>query len=171
MSTGTIVSLEEYLATVYEPECDFVDGSLEERNVGEWDHARLQSNIGAYLFPHCKTRGMIGLSALRIRVARNRVRVPDLCVYLSDPKQRVPSTPPFLCIEILSPEDRMSRVEVRINDFLAMGVNTVWVLDPETRQAYTATAADGLREVKTGTLRTESPVIEMCLAEVFEDEN
>lgn len=65
----------------------------------------------------------------------------------------------------------MSRVEVRINDFLAMGVNTVWVLDPETRQAYTATAADGLREVKTGTLRTESPVIEMCLAEVFEDEN
>ena len=35
----------------------------------------------------------------------------------------------------------MTRVEVRINDFLAMGVNTVWVLDPETRQAYTATAA------------------------------
>ena len=166
-----MVSLEEYLATAYEPECDFVDGCLEERNVGEWDHARLQSKIGAYLFPRCKTRGMIVLSALRIRVASGRVRIPDLCVFLTDPKQRVPSTPPFLCIEILSPEDRMSRVEVRINDFLAMGVNTVWVLDPATRQAYTATAADGLREVKTGTLRTESPVIEMCLAEVFGDEN
>ena len=43
--------------------------------------------------------------------------------------------------------------------------------DAETRQAYTATAADGLREVKTGALRTESPVIEMSLAEVFGDEN
>ena len=64
----------------------------------------------------------------------------------------------------------MSRVEVRINDFLAMGVNTVWVLDPETRQAYTATAAEGLLEAKTGALRTESPVIEMSLAEIFESE-
>ncbi|MSV31371.1 MAG: hypothetical protein EXQ57_02525 [Bryobacterales bacterium] len=60
---------------------------------------------------------------------------------LSELRLRVASTPPFRCIEILSPEDRMTRVEVRINDFLAMGVNTVWVLDPETRQAYTATAA------------------------------
>ena len=171
MSTGTMVSLEEYLATAYEPDCDFVDGSLEERNVGEWDHALLQSNIGAYLFPRCKTQGMIVLSALRIRVAQGRVRVPDLCVFLADPKQSVPTTPPFLCIEILSPEDRMSRVQVRVNDFLAMGVNTVWILDPETRQAYTATAVDGLREVKTGVLRTESPVIEMLLAEVFGDEN
>ena len=166
-----MVSLEEYLATAYEPECDFVDGCLEERNVGEWDHARLQFRIGAYFLARYETQGMRVVTELRIRVASGRVRIPDLCVYLSDPKQRVPSTPPFLCIEILSPEDRMSRVEVRINDFLAMGVNTVWVLDPETRQAYTATAADGLREVKTGTLRTESPVIEMCLAEVFEDEN
>ena len=171
MSTGTMVSLEEYLATAYEPECDFVDGCLEERNVGEWDHGRLQFRIGTYFLARYETQGMRVVTELRIRVASGRVRIPDLCVYLSDPKQRVPSTPPFLCIEILSPEDRMSRVEVRINDFLAMGVNTVWVLDPETRQAYTATAADGLREVKTGTLRTESPVIEMCLAEVFEDEN
>ena len=102
---------------------------------------------------------------LRIRVAPGRVRIPDLCVFLTDPKQRVPSTPPFLCIEILSPEDRMSCVEVRVNDFLAMGVSTAWILDPETHQVYTATAADGLREVKTGERRTESPVIEMPLAE------
>ncbi len=129
--------------------------------MGEWDQARLQFRIGAYFLARYETQGMRVLTELRI---------PDLCVFLTDPKQRVPSTPPFLCIEILSSEDRMSRVEVRINDFLAMGVNTVGVLDPETRQAYTATAAEGLREVKTGTLRTASPVIEMSLAEVFESE-
>ncbi|MFN0106941.1 MAG: Uma2 family endonuclease [Bryobacteraceae bacterium] len=167
MSTGTMVSLEEYLATVYEPDCDFVDGCLEERNVGEWDHAQLQASIGASLLARYKTQGLKVLSGLRIRVAPRRVRIPDLCVFLTDPKQRVPSTPPFLCIEILSPEDRMSSVEVRLNDFLAMGVNAVWVIDPETRQAYTATTADGLREVKTGVLRTESPVVEMPLAEIF----
>ena len=41
------------------------------------------------------------------------------------------------------------------------------VLDPETRQVYTATAAEGLREVKTGVLRTESPAIEMPLTAFF----
>jgi Uma2 family endonuclease len=91
------------------------------------------------------------------------VRIPDLCVFLQDPEERVPTKPPFLCIEILSPEDRMSRVEVRINDYLAMGVPYVWVLDPETKQAFVATAADGLREVKSGVLRTDGPVIEMPL--------
>ena len=143
MATGTIVSLEEYLATAYEPDCDFVDGDLEERNLGEWDHSRLQTKIAAYFFAQYEAQGMRVVTELRIRVTPGRVRIPDLCVFLSDPKQRVPSTPPFLCIEILSPEDRMSRVEVRINDYLKMGVGMVWVLDPETRQVYTATAAEG----------------------------
>ena len=162
-----MVSLEEYLSTVYEPECEFVDGFLEERNTGEWAHSMLMTKAGAYCSEQGEAQGMIVLMVLRIRVSPTRIRVPDLCVYLADPKQQIPSTPPFLCIEILSPEDRMSRVEVRINDFLAMGVNTVWLIDPETRQAYTANAAEGLREVKTGVLRTESPVIEMPLADVF----
>ncbi len=167
MATGTIVSLEEYLATAYEPDCDFVDGDLEERNLGEWDHSRLQTKIAAYFFAQYEAQGMRVVTELRIRVTPGRVRIPDLCVFLSDPKQRVPSTPPFLCIEILSPEDRMSRVEVRINDYLKMGVGMVWVLDPETRQVYTATAAEGLREVKTGVLRTESPSVVMALSDIF----
>ena len=69
MSIGTMVSLEEYLATTCEPECDFVDGCLEERNVGEWDHARLQVNIAVYLLARYKSQGMRVLSELRLRVA------------------------------------------------------------------------------------------------------
>ena len=69
MSIGTMVSLEEYLATAYEPECDFVDGCLEERNVGEWDHARLQFRIGAYFLARYETQGMRVLTELRLRVA------------------------------------------------------------------------------------------------------
>ena len=34
----TQVSLEEYLRTHYEPDCDYVDGELEERNTGELEH-------------------------------------------------------------------------------------------------------------------------------------
>jgi len=164
-----MITIEEYLTSTYEPECDFVDGALEERNAGEWDHSLTLSNACACLFEQCEPRGMFVLPILRLRVSSNRIRVPDLCVFLSNPRQRIPTIPPFLCVEILSDEDRMTSVEVRINDFLAMGVNTVWIIDPETRQAFTATAAEGLREVKSGILRTESPLIEMPLVEVFED--
>ena len=45
MATATLVSLEEYLKTSYEPDCDYVDGVLEERNLGEWNHGDLQGEI------------------------------------------------------------------------------------------------------------------------------
>jgi Uma2 family endonuclease len=167
MSARTLISVENYLATAYEPDCDYVDGHIEERNVGELSHSKVQLKVGAYLLAHYGTGDAFAATECRIRVTPTRVRIPDVCFFLSDPGERVPSKPPFICIEVLSPEDRMSRVEVRINDYLAMGVPYVWVLDPETKQAFTATAATGLQEVKSGVLKTEQPVIEVPLSEVF----
>jgi len=34
-AAAATISLEEYLSTSYSPDCDFVDGQIEERNVGE----------------------------------------------------------------------------------------------------------------------------------------
>lgn len=167
MSARTLISVEDYLASSYEPDCDFVDGHIEERNLGEWDHSRLQGKIIAYLIARYEAAGIQSVPKLRIRVSPTRFRVPDISVFLSDPGERVPTKPPFICIEILSPEDRMSRVGVRISDYLAMGVPYVWVLDPQTKQAFASTPAEGLKEVKTGVLRTENPEIELPLAEAF----
>ena len=110
--------------------------------------------------------GMDVLPEVRVQVSAKRFRVPDICV-ARESDEPVLTTPPFLCIEILSPEDRMGRVEQRISDYLKIGVPYVWVLDPETRQAYAATPAEGLREIKSGALRTENPAIEVPLGEVF----
>ncbi len=163
MDTGAAISVQEYLSTVYEPDCDYVDGELQERNRGERTHARLQAKIAAYLLAHYESAGLEVFTELRIRVSTSRYRIPDVCVTLGDPGEEVLTQPPMLCVEILSPEDRMSRIETRINDYLAMGVPYVWVIDPYTRQAFTATAEEGLREVKTGILRTDNPVIELPL--------
>ena len=167
MAAPTLISAAEYLGSVYEPDCDYVDGVLEDRNMGEWDHAELQLRLGAYLLANYGPGGVRVATELRIRVTPTRYRVPDISVFLKDPGERVPSQPPFLCIEILSPEDRMSRIEERINDYLTMGVPYVWVLDPQTRQAYIATPADGLQEVKTGTLHTKEPRLQASLSELF----
>jgi Uma2 family endonuclease len=164
MATGTAISLEQYLVSTFEPDCDYVDGEIEERNVGERTHARLQARITAYLLARYEAQGVEVFTEIRIRVSPSRFRIPDICATVGDPREEVLTRPPFLCVEILSPEDRMSRLEMRIQDYLQMGVPNVWVLDPLTHQAYIATPADGLREIKTGVLRTESPTLEMPLA-------
>ncbi len=43
MATATFLSLGEYLQTTYRPDREYIDGELKERNVGKWDHARVQS--------------------------------------------------------------------------------------------------------------------------------
>jgi Uma2 family endonuclease len=167
MPTGTLISVEEYLATSYEPDCDYVDGRIEERNLGEWDHSRLQLAIGAYFFARRKQWGISAATEMRIQVKPSRFRIPDVCVVLGEPGEQILTRPPFLCVEILSPEDRMKRVQERIDDYLAMGVRYVWVLDAADRHVYVATSETGLQEFKGGVLRTENPTLELPLAEIF----
>jgi Uma2 family endonuclease len=168
MPTETLISVEEYLATSYRPDCDYVDGRIEERNAGEWDHGRLQLKIGAYFLARRREWNTYASTEQRVQVREGRFRVPDVCVTLGDPQERILTRAPFICIEVLSPEDRMIRVEKRIDDYLGMGVAYLWVVDPQTRKAFSATAATGLCEVKSGVLKTENPELEVPLAELFE---
>jgi Uma2 family endonuclease len=164
----TLISVEQYLATSYRPDCDYVDGRIEERNLGEFDHSSVQTAIAVYFGSRRKELGITVVVEQRVQVSPSRFRIPDVCVVLGKTTEQIFRTPPFLCIEVLSPEDRMKRVEERVQDYLRMGVRYVWLLDPSLRIAYEATEATGLREVKDSALRTENPVLELPLAEIFE---
>jgi Uma2 family endonuclease len=165
--SGTLISVDEYLSTSYRPDCDYVDGHLEERNLGEFDHSRLQTAIAAYFFARQKQWGITVVVEQRVQVKPTRFRIPDVCIVLGEPDGQIFRRPPFLCIEILSPDDRMSKTRERIDDYLAMGVPYVWVLDPAAKRAYAATAQAGLCEVKESVLSTENPSFELPLDAVF----
>ena len=166
MATNTLISVREYLTTSYEPDCDYVDGVIVERNVGEQDHSYLQMAIAAYLYNRRKEWGIHVYPEQRLQVKPTRFRIPDVCVVLgARPKEQVFTAPPFICIEILSPEDRWARVQERIHDFLAFGVPNIWILDPQSRKAYACTSA-GTHEVQE--LRTENPRILVPLDAIFE---
>ena len=49
MATSTSVAVEAYLRTSYDPDMEYVDGTLVERNVGERRHSRLQGFLVALL--------------------------------------------------------------------------------------------------------------------------
>jgi Uma2 family endonuclease len=166
VSTGTVVTLSEYLATSYRPDCEYLDGELLERNVGEWDHSRLQMLMSSYLGNREKQWGILVVLAQRVQVKATRFRVPDISVLAGFPPDGgIIVEPPFLCIEILSPSDRMKEMQERIDDHLAFGVRYIWLLHPRTRRAFVYTL-DAVQEVKDGTLRTQDLEICVPLAEL-----
>ena len=167
MATRTLIPVEEYLATVYRPDCDYVDGEVLERNLGEREHSFIQAALVSYFFTRRKAWAIEVYPEQRVQVRPNRFRIPDICVVLGGTEEKIFTTPPFLCVEILSPEDRMSRVQDRIDDYFMMGVPNVWVIDPARRCAYHATAAGDLHRV-ADVLRTGDPALEVPLTEIFE---
>lgn len=160
------MTLTEYLATSYRPDCEYLDGELLERNVGEWDHSRLQSLVSSYLCNREKQWGILVVLAQRVQVKATRFRVPDISVLAGPrPAGGIVVEPPFLCIEILSPSDRMKEMQERIDDYLNFGVRYVWLLHPSTRRAFVYTP-EAVQEVKDGILRTDEPDICVPLAEL-----
>jgi Uma2 family endonuclease len=166
MAAGTLISVEEYLSTAYDPDCDYVDGELLERNMGEADHAGLQGIIFALLYNQRREHGIHVFPELRVQVAATRYRIPDITVTTRKVNGRILREPPLLCIEILSPEDRFSRMEVKIDDYLAFGVEHIWVIDPLKKKAWAYTR-EGKRE-STEMLITSDPRLTLSLRDVFE---
>jgi Uma2 family endonuclease len=166
MAVAELVSVEEYLSTDYSPDCDFVDGVLEDRNVGEKDHSKVQAALIGYFYARRKELGIQVFPEQRVQVTPRRYRVVDLCITIGEPDEQIFTTPPFLCIEVLSPDDRMSRALGVIADYLAMGVPFVWLINPRKRTAIVYTASESLA-VTDGVLRTQNPNLELPLAELF----
>jgi Uma2 family endonuclease len=161
----TAVTIQEYVSTVYEADCEYVDDRVLERNWGESDHASLQGAVAAAFYVRRKEWSVIPLIALRIQVSPARIRVPDVCVYLHKPDGQIPRVPPFICIEVLSPEDRFLRMMDKIADYLNFGVPYVWILDPQTRKAWRCTPG---AMVEVPELRTEDPTMVVPLEALFE---
>lgn len=166
MAVAELVSLEEYLRTSYRPDCDYVDGELRERNVGELSHGRLQLRIGTWMYSREARWRIKVVTEVRLQIRSRRFRIPDLMVLSSDaPCEEVVHTPPLLCIEILSKDDRMTEIMERVEDYFQMGVPTCWIIDPVRRHGWVATPEHLSRATVEVLCAGE---IEMPLAEVFE---
>jgi len=133
MASATQIPVSEYLKDNYRPDREYVDGEIRERNVGNWEHARVQMPLAGWYGRHEDAWGLIGGVGQLVQVSPTRVRVPDLVVLRPGPQPEILTAPPLLVIEILSPDDSYSDTEERAQDYRAMGVETVWIVDPKTR--------------------------------------
>ena len=166
MATATLVSVEEYLRTSYpDGDREYVDGEIVERNVGEIDHASLQTRIVFYLLSHYPQ--FWAAVAVRVQVKSSRFRVPDVTLVAGPrPAGKIVTAPPHLVVEVLSPDDRAGAVQEKIDDYLAFGIPYVWVVNPRTGRGYVHTT-EAAREAKDGILRTADPATELPLYELL----
>lgn len=163
-----LLTLDDYLNTSYRPDCEFVDGLLEERNMGEWKHSLLQMELGYWFRLHRSEWNVRVLGELRTLVSASRVRVPDVCVAYDDEALKVPvrRQPALIALEILSPEDRLSRVIPRLEDFRLMGVPNIWLIDPEKREGHSYSSG-GLQLISGPCVYVPNSPIYLDLADLF----
>jgi Uma2 family endonuclease len=163
----TLISVAEYLASSYRPDREYIDGNLEERNLGEYDHANLQTAVAVWFRNRRREWNIRVVVEQRMQVRPTRFRVPDVTVVDgTQPVEQVLTQPPLIVIEVLSPEDTWARMEERLGDYLSFGIANVWVLEPGTRRAWTVTREG--REL-TSILKVAGSPIAVALEELFQE--
>ena len=161
------ISVNEYLHISYQPDCDYVDGIVAERNLGELDHADVQESLLAWFRTHSKAWGYRAIPEIRVQISPTRFRIADVClISTATPREQIIQTPPLAVIEILSPEDRISRYRERLEDYRRMGVKHVWVVDPARRKGFDCSTGDWI-EANDFAI-AETPV-ELHLDAIFAD--
>ncbi len=170
MSVATLVPVEEYLNTNYDPDCEYVDGVIVERNLGEKTHSRIQRNVIGWFWDRRKELPLQAYPEQRVQVSARRFRIPDVTVVKTSQFQdEIFRNPPHLCIEILSKDDTMDYMQEKIDDYLRFGVPYIWIINPRLRKGYIVTSA-GIVEAEGGALTTSDPEIRIQVAELLNDD-
>jgi Uma2 family endonuclease len=137
-STATLISVDEYLNTSYEPDREFVDGVLVRRNVGTQFHGMLQAIVGAFFGQYRKSHRISVFIATRLHVdTRGNHRVPDVLV-LEIPyrKGKVVTDVPAIVVEIQSPNDTFDDIVDKCFEYEKLGVGNILMMDPDHKRAW-----------------------------------
>jgi Uma2 family endonuclease len=156
------LGLDEYLSASFRPDCDFVNGEVQERNLGELDHSLVQMAVLDWFLQHEPEWNLLPLPEIRLQISETRYRVADIAVLdARAPRKQVLTTPPRIVIEILSPEDRVTRYLERLDDYRLMGVPPLWVINPITRKGYDCSSGNW---IETGTFHLPGTTVSLPVA-------
>ncbi len=123
---------------------ELVRGELVEMPGPSGRHGRIITKLSRYLdvYLDSKSIGQVfSGSAFVLDSANNTARIPDVAFVKAEKlvginyDEALPF-PPDLAIEVLSPSDIWSEVVEKVRQYLAVGVELVWVVDPFDKNIY-----------------------------------
>ncbi|ETX02438.1 MAG: hypothetical protein ETSY1_03580 [Candidatus Entotheonella factor] len=128
--------------------CELIDGVLVEKSVGYYESyiaATLIRLLGNFVVEH--DLGIIAGADGMMRLAPGLVRIPDVSFVAWEkltgrrlPRQPVPDLIPNLVVEILSESNTPREMARKLDEYFALGVQLVWLVDPETETITVYTA-------------------------------
>jgi Uma2 family endonuclease len=167
MATATRIALGEYLKSHFEPDAEFVHGEIEERSVGEYEHNLVQWAILDWFRRHDKQWHTRSIQEQRTLLGPEKVRILDVSVWPREvPVQPVFSTPQLIAIEVLSPEDRHSKVQEKIDDYRRFSIPHIWIVDPVERAGWNCSDGNWTR---TSNFAINGSPIHLDLGQLFRD--
>jgi Uma2 family endonuclease len=167
MATAARIPIEQYLKTSYEPDAELVNGEIEERFVGEYDHSLVQGAILMWIHARDKQWNTRTVQGQRTRLTSDNVRIPDVSVFPRDlPVEPVFSHPQLIVVEVLSAEDRQLRVQQKIEDYRRFEVPHIWIVDPARRIGWDCSDGNWIRKSH---FEVGGSAIYLDLEELFHD--
>ena len=152
MASRLQAAAAEYLSTPFDnPDREYVRGEIVERAMPDRLHALVQRWLIHYFCGFIESHKLFPYPEMSVRLAADLYRIPDVAVFAgSDPAELVPSQPPLLVIEIVSPDDRYVHLHQKLAEYHAWGVPHIWLIDPhnrvfETFESGAVTRVDALR--------------------------
>jgi Uma2 family endonuclease len=162
MSTiATLVSVEEYLRRTEKPYCEYIDGILYPKPMPTLRHGMIEHSLVTLL----RGAGLEAAAEVTVRLSETKFLVPDVIAApaLQGP---YPTEPVLLCVEILSPEDRLGAMLAKCEQYHVWGVPFCWVIDPEKQTGWEYhQGGEPLRVAPEGVLRAGKIAIQ--LTELF----
>jgi Uma2 family endonuclease len=181
MTTPTAhrVTVAEFLAMEEtKPYRELIDGEVVEKSMPTQNHSNAVLDLGSDLRGKLKTTGQGHVfTELRCHyLPEDRLYLPDVCVFLSGrlpPRDENPvlSVPDF-AIEVLSPDDRASRVIEKVQFYMRAGVRLLWLVDPERRAITVHEPGKQALDYTGDTTVSAAPVLpdfEIRLMDLFAD--
>ena len=131
MAAATIISVEEYLRDTSKPNAEYSEGEIRRKPMPTYLHNLLEFLLVMLL----RKQGVNAMHEIRVHPRPNRFLIPDVIAadVSLDP---YPTEPVTLCVEILSPEDRVGSMLAKCEEYHAWGVPYCWVIDPVQQSAW-----------------------------------
>jgi len=159
---------------------ELVTGELRKVSPTGDEHGDITMELAALLHRHVKEHRLGKIYAaetgFKLGSDPDTVRAPDIAFVTRDNFERTGrltgfrSGAPDLAIEVLSPGDRVSRVEGKVSQWLGCGARMVWVVSPKLR---TVTVYRSLTDIITLTVNDKLdggdvvPGFQIEIAEIF----
>ncbi len=120
---------------------ELIDGRIVPMSPAGGKHGYIEPKLASYLddFLEGDNNAWVLVGEVGIYIRRNpdRIRAADVAVFSKERLPEIPDTyidtAPELAIEIMSPTDIWSNVRTKIDDYFSIGVEQVWIVEPDTR--------------------------------------